>query len=285
MVTLRHWLIVYTVLVASLLLASLEYTKQPTGTVQLHVFGVGQGDAMLLVSPSGKQIVVDGGPNLDLLEHLGKHMPLLDRTIELLVLSHPDADHITALPAVLQRYHVERILLSGAVHESSRYQALLEEIRRQHTSVLIADPSQDIDIGDGLYLDVLWPHDLLGKKPKNPNDPSVVIKALYGNQSILLSGDIGIDAEAALIASGVDVKSTILKVPHHSSRTSSSTGLLVAVQPELAIVSYGANNSFGHPHEDVVSRYAEHGISLLHAHEGNSIHLELDGSNASYVVH
>lgn len=254
----------------------LQLVHLPDGNLHLHVFDVGQGDAILLVSPTGKQVLIDGGPNLDILEHLEAHLPFFDRTLELVILTHPDADHITALPAVFSRYNVERVLMTGADHNSSRNRAFIESVLQNGSEVLLPDPMVDIDLGDGLVLDVVWPHtNLVGTLPSRPNDQSVVVRALYGAHSILLSGDIEAQAEAAIVASGLDIRSTILKVPHHGSRSSSSTGFLLAVSPELALVSAGRGNPFGHPHSDVINRYASFGIPVRSTSAEGTISLTL----------
>lgn len=257
-----------------LLLAVREYRLLPDGNLHLYILDIGQGDSILLVTPSGKQILIDGGPDLTTLERLGEYMPFFDRTIELVILSHPDADHLTALPDVLRRYKVEHILMTGAQHHSSRYEKLLAMIEEYNVRVILADPAHDISMGDGVILDVIWPPpDVFGTEPKNANDLSVVVRALYGTSSILLTGDIEEEAEHAILASGADVRSTVLKVPHHGSRTSSSTGFLLAVDPELALISAGRDNQFGHPHPDILSRYASYGIPTQNTGQNGTISL------------
>jgi competence protein ComEC len=241
----------------------------------MYTLDVGQGDALLLVTPGGAQIVIDGGPNLDLLSHLGTHLPFFDRTIELVVLSHPDADHVTALPEVLRRYRVNAVLMSGAVQRSGRYEALLALLASHAVPILPADPAQDIVFDDGTVLDVVWPPtDVFGREQDEPNDASVVFRVLARDTRILLTGDIGKDAEQGILASGADVEADILKVPHHGSRTSSSTGFLLAVAPKLAVLSAGRNNTFGHPHADVMDRYKQLGIPIRNTQHERTIPLE-----------
>ncbi len=258
------------ILGALLLLTFHETALLPDAALHAHVLDVGQGDAILLVSPSGKQILIDGGPDLSVLEELGRHMPFFDRTIELLILTHPDSDHVTGIPEILSRYRVERVLFNGTSHESRRYEAVLAALKAQGIPVILPDPSLDIDIGDGLTLDILWPeHAVVGTEPEKPNDESVVVRALFGSSALLLTGDIGEEAEMAILASGADIRSSVLKVPHHGSRTSSSTGFLLAADPGLAVISVGKGNPFGHPHPDVTDRYEKQKIPLrITAEEG-----------------
>ena len=232
----------------------------PDGTLHMHVLDVGQGDAILLVTPSGAQILVDGGPDLSALEHLGSFLPFFDRTIELLVLTHPDLDHITALPEVAARYRIERILLSGAAGSSGRYEMLLAVLRKRGTKVMLSDLSRDIDLGDGVMLDVVWPSVHHLSQFRSINDLSVVLRVLYNDHTVLLTGDIEEKAETAILKSGADIRADILKVPHHGSKTSSSTGFLLAVSPSAAFISVGKDNRFGHPHREVLDRYRHFSI-------------------------
>lgn len=262
----------FTVLLAGLLLTGMEIQKLHRGNLRLDIFDIGQGDAILATTPAGQHILIDGGPNTDLLEDLGERLPFFDRTIELLILSHPDADHITALPEVLQRYRVKNILLTGAAHGSGRYEALLAAIEAQGSRVLLADSTQDIELDSGVMLDVLWPQtDLLGREVEAANNESVVAKLIYGPHEILLTGDIEKETELALLQSGADLRSTVLKVAHHGSRTSSSTGFLLAVQPQLGLISSGRDNQFGHPHPEIIERYRQLGIETQNTQQSGRL--------------
>ena len=253
-----------------------EISLQPDGMLHLHMFDVGQGDALLLQTPSGKQIVVDGGPDQKLLSHLTRVMPALDRTIDLVILSHPNTDHLTALPALLTKYEVGAVLLVGTVFDLPTYHKLLTIIDEKKIPVILPDPTVDIDLGDGVTLDIIWPRPSdVGKRPENENNASVVLRVLYKDHSILLTGDIEADAEMEILKSGVQLTSTILKSPHHGSKSSSTEGLLRAVNPTLALISAGRGNQFGHPHQEVLDRYIAFGMNTFSTAEQGSIHLKL----------
>lgn len=269
-----------TVLIGSIalltLLALREWSARPDGLLRVDILDVGQGDAILLTSPSGKQVLVDGGPDDSVLKQLGSHMPFLDRTIELVVLTHPDADHVNGLVPVFERYRVGRVLFSGIVKEQSRYQRLLEIIEQRKIPVTIAQPDHDLQFPDGLFLDVLWPlPGTAGTKPSAANDTSVMIKASFSGASILLTGDIADTVEKSLVRAGVNLQSTVLKVPHHGSTYSSSAELLSAVDPDLAVVSVAAKNRYGHPTPEALQRYAEAGIPVRSTAEEGTITLRL----------
>ncbi len=270
-------------MLATSALALHELSLQPDGRLHAYVFDVGQGDSLLLISPSGKTVLIDGGPDLSLLEHLGNSLPFLQRTIDLLVLTHPDSDHIAALPELLRRYDVEQVLLSGVRHASARYMAFLDLLAEKRISVMFADPATDIDIGDGVVLDTLWPpKGTAGTEPDPANNSSVVFRVLSPDGNLLLAGDIERQAERALLATGADLRAGVLKVPHHGSRTSSSTGFLLAVAPDTAVISVGEDNSFGHPHEEITQRYAALGIDVRSTAQEGTILL---GRAGDFVTH
>ncbi|MDD5623297.1 MAG: MBL fold metallo-hydrolase [Candidatus Peribacteraceae bacterium] len=273
----RWWLL------ASLLLAVLsafairELSLLPDGKTHAFFLNVGEGDSILLMSPSGKHILVDGGPDLSALEELGKTLPFFHRSIDLLILTHPDLDHLSALPEVLRRYAVRRVLLPQAESRAGRYRLLLSEIAARKVPVLLVDSTQDIDLGDGVILDVLWPPLLLPEKfARDSNATSIVLKVLTtSGKTLLLTGDIEQNTERALLAGGIDLHATILKVPHHGSKTSSSTGFLLAVHPDTAILSVGEVNPFGHPAPAILDRYRTLGILLRSTAQEGPIHIDL----------
>lgn len=237
------------------LLIARESLLHGDGALHFYALDVGQGDSLFIVTPSGKQILVDGGPDLSTLSHLSTLMPFTDRTIDLVVLTHSDADHITALPEVLRRYDVETILLSGSLGHSGRVDALLAALQAADTQVLIANPAEDLVLGDGVVLDVVWPTpEAVSQSTLSKNNLSVVVRVLYKEHQILLTGDIEKRAEDAILATGAEVRADVLKVAHHGSKTSTSTGFLLAVQPELAIISVGKDNQYGHPSAQVIDR-------------------------------
>ncbi len=234
---------------------ALQWRRMPDGRVHLWFFDVGQGDAALVVTPSGRQIVVDGGPDGSLLSALGKTMPFFDRSIDLLVLTHPHLDHIASFPEILRRYQVSSVLMTGIAYKMGRYEEFLSLLKDEGATVILADPARDIDMGDGVHLDVLWPPPgFLGKTAKELNDTSVAFKLTWNGNSALFTGDIEAPAEKALLASKQDLRADLLKVGHHGSDTSSGTGFLLAVSPHLAVISCGRNNTYDHPDPAILDR-------------------------------
>ena len=273
----RTWLWIYGILLAVVIALALEWRHLPGGKLHFSVLDVGQGDSLFLQTPSGRQIVMDAGPDLSALSQLGERMPKLDRTIDLLVLSHPHLDHLAAFPEILRRYKVEAVMLAGMQYPGDRYVEMLEEIRKHNVRVIIPDPQKDIDLGDGVVLDVLWPKpEFFGKNPPNDevHQAGIVLRVLFSNEALLLTGDIERETESAILRSGANVRATVLKVAHHGSKTSTSTGFLLAADPKVALISAGKNNKFRHPSEEILERFRHFSIPVRITKNEGAIDLE-----------
>ena len=246
------WLIApVTALAALLWIAALSTPDQ-----RLHVafVDVGQGDATFITTPSGRQVLVDGGPDpLNIVRFLGEEMPVHDRTIELVVLTHPHADHVRGLLEVMRRYDVERILERKAHYDSSSYLAWRRAVEAEGAEVIQAEAGQVISFGDGTVVEVVNPAVTLPRGTGSDLDnASVVIRVVHGNASFLLTGDLFSDGEAMVLERNAYVDSDVLKVGHHGSRTSSSRAFLRKVSPVSAVISVGGDNRFGHPHPETL---------------------------------
>lgn len=232
------------------------------GVWQLHqvglevtFFDVGQGDAAFIETPQNQQILIDGGPDDKVLEKLGKEMPFWDRTLDLVVLTHPDFDHLAGLIEVLKRYQVENILWTGIVCDTGLCQEWQKLIKEEGANVYIAKAG--LRISD---LEVLFPFESLeGKKASNNNDTSIVLRLASNKKSFLFAGDISQSIEKKL----TNVDSDVLKIGHHGSKYSSSKEFIKAVSPEVAVISVGKDNKYGHPHQETLDTLNEYGISIL----------------------
>lgn len=259
----KFWVSAYGILAAAFLLLSHEWGLLPTGNLRVAVLDVGQGDAILITTPGNQQVLIDGGPDLRVLEQLGDAMPFGDRHIELMMLSHTDADHVTGLVEVLRRYEVGKILMTGVARDTAIYNAFLDAARENGAQVIIADADHDLDLGAGVLLDILSPQEsLFGREVKEPNNASIVAKLTWKDHEVLLTGDIEEWVEETMLKEGLDLRADILKVPHHGSKTSSSEAFLLAVDPDLALISVGRDNHYGHPRPEVLARYAALGIPV-----------------------
>ncbi len=273
------------VLIAGLVVAAIliwvAVASLPDGKLHVVFFDVGEGDAIFIETPRGQQILIDGGPSpTALISALGRRMPFWDRSLDLVILTHADEDHIAGLIPVLERYRVGRVLDSGYEHDSPMYERWLELIEEKGIPTYLAGAGVRIGAGDGVELVVLHPGpELMEHTNADANNNSVVIRLAMGQVSFLLTGDIEAAAEGVLVASGQKLTSTVLKAPHHGSSTSSSAAFLNAVNPELVIISVGADNRFGHPWPQVLERLEKSvgGERILRTDERGTIEVMTDG--------
>lgn len=248
----------------------------PDGKLHVYFLDVGQGDAILVVAPDGRQILVDGGPSpTALLNELGAVLPFWDRSLDLVVLTHPDGDHITGLMPLLDRYRVGQVLDVPQSDTAREAETWLGQLNRAAVPRIYAQRGARIPVGDVL-LTVLHPGpELLIGTPPDDNNNAIVLRLDYGETSILLTGDAEYDTEKALMAAGVPLRADVLKVGHHGSNGATSAAFVAAVVPRLAVVSAGAGDSFGHPHPAVLERLA--GIQVLRTDLHGRIELVSDG--------
>lgn len=243
---------------------------------------VGQGDAILLEVPSGQVILVDGGPDKKVLRRLGEELPFWERRIDLIVLTHPHEDHLAGLNAVIERYEVGAVMISGPEAKSASYRHLLETVKAKNIPLFVVEHPETLALGD-LRLDILFPlSSLKGKRLANLNDSSIVMKATYGQTDILLTGDAETTVEKQLLASGEDLSADILKAGHHGSETSSGEDFLQAVKPQAAIISSGAGNSYGHPSPRILKRYERFHIPVHRTDQDGTVHVVSDGNVFSF---
>ncbi len=284
---LRPWLTTRLVLGGGGLAAVLVLAwglSQPDSRLHVAFLDVGQGDAILIQTPRGRQILVDGGLYPSRLnDRLGRQMPFWDRTLDLVVATHPDADHITGLPGVFDRYRVDRLVTDGApADDNPTYQALLEAAAAGGTGLQPAQAGA-VFVVDGVRLAVVHPG--ATRDPENRNENSVSLHLTYGHFSLLLTGDGESEAERAMVAVGRPLTALVFKAGHHGSRTSSNAFFLAAVRPRYVVVSAGADNRFGHPHPEVLQRATAAGAAVLRTDELGTIELITDGRRLWWRAH
>jgi len=252
------------------LLAGREFLYRTDGKTHVSFFDTGQGDSALLTFQDGTRLLIDGGPDWSTLEQLGQALHFFDRTIDIVVLSHPNADHMMSLPEVLRRYHVRTLLTAGTVYSSGRYAATLSAAELSGVDILEVHAGDSIDLTNAT-IRVVWPPK---QRPptmsKNENNDSLTLLIEASGKRLLFTGDLESIVERTLVEARADIRADILKVPHHGSKSSSSTGFLLAVQPTVAVISVGKNNSYGHPNPAVLERLKAQGIEIRRTDlEGN----------------
>jgi len=247
--------------------------------LEVVFFDVGQGDSIFIETPKGYQILIDGGPSSVVLEKLGNEMPFWDRTIDLVVLTHPEHDHIAGLIEVLKRYEVDYILWTGILRDTGEYEEWERLIKKEDIKVKIAKIGQRI-IAPKVFFEVLHPFKSLeGKEVKNTNNSSIVFRLVFGNNSFLFTGDLYKSIEKEIVNRGLEIDSDVLKVGHHGSKTSSAEEFLEKVSPEVAVISSGKDNTYGHPHQEVLETLDKYGITVLRTDTEGDIKIISNGKN------
>ncbi len=231
----------------------------PDGKLHVSFLDVGQGDSILVQTPHGQNILIDGGPSPQQIDMgLSQHLAFWDRNIDLMISTQPQADHLTGLVEVLQRYKVKRVLEPGVPYDSLVYNEWCQLIADKGIQHDIATAGQEIDLGDGITMEVLNPQKVfLEGSSDDVDNNDIVLRLSWGEVSFLFTADIRTEAELELILQRANIKTAVLKVGHHGSKTSTSPGFLAAVDPEIAVISVGEDNPFGHPSPQVVERLEE----------------------------
>ncbi len=245
---------------------------------------VGQGDAIYIEAPNGKQMLIDGGPDIKILQQLGKVMPFGDRSIDIVLETHTDSDHIGGLSFVLDKYRVSSIIENGSKSETNIYKNIEKKIIKKKINKIIANNKMHIiiDKEKNIYFDILFPDKNITKM--SSNDGSIVGKLVYGEKSFMLTGDATIYAENKIgwNEKSEILKSTVLKLGHHGSKTSSSILWLEKVDPDVAIISAGKNNRYGHPHKKILDRLENLSIPYLATYQLGNIVFKTDGVQLIY---
>jgi len=275
------WYVLGALVVANVLVWSFVYTRAQPGKLTVSFLDVGQGDAIFIESPSGVQVLVDGGPGRSVLRRLGRSMGFFDRNLDVVIATHPDADHIGGLPDVLERYDVSFILDPGVVHDTGFYDEFVRRAREEDNAEYItARRGQVINLGDGAYLRILFPdRDVRGVET---NDGSIVAQLVYGETKVLLSGDAPKSLERYVtFLDGVSLHSDVLKAGHHGSHTSSDEMFVGFVSPKYAVFSRGCDNRYGHPHAEVLETLDRFEIETLDTCKLGTITFESDGERVT----
>lgn len=252
------------------------YAAEGKGVLTVAFLDVGQGDAVYLEAPHGTKVLVDGGAGRAVLERLGEVMSFADRTIDVVLATHPDADHIGGLPEVFARYDIGMFLEPGVRDDGADSVALAEAVRAEGLKPLRVQSGMTLVLEPGVSIEILFPdRDVSGV---DPNTGSIVVRLSYGDTSFLLTGDAPTEIETYLVDRyGNTLASTVLKVGHHGSRTSTSDAFLGFVNPTYGVISVGCHNTYGHPHEETIERLARFGVREKRTCEEGTIVFESDG--------
>ncbi len=256
------------------------YNLSQPQLLEVTFFDVGQGDAIFIETPSSHQILIDGGPDETVLEKLGNEMPFWDRTIDLVLLTHPESDHMVGLIKVLKRYDVENILWTGVLRDTAEFKEWQTLIAKEGARIKTIEAGQRINCSradlNECYIDILFPFESFeGEEIKNSNNTSIIARLLFGETSFLFTGDVFKEVERELIKIGAEIDSDVLKVGHHGSKTSSAKEFVELVSPEIAVISVGKDNRYGHPYQGVIENLE--GVKVLRTDLVGDVKIISDG--------
>lgn len=256
------------------------FAKPETDKIaQVTMLNVGQGDAILVELPNKQRWLIDGGPDSSVVSELHKVLPFADRQLTGIILTHPHSDHVTGLVSVLEQFQVSYALFTPVVHTSPIYKQFLETVQRSGVEVIpMVEPFAWQ--GEGWCWEFLYPISDSGFS--NLNDSSIVSRLVIGEHSFLFMGDAEAEVEQLLVQQR-DLSSTVLKVGHHGSDTSTTEDLMAAVRPEFALISAGKNNRFQHPSGSVLDILNEFGVEIFRTDEDGRITVTIDINGLTIV--
>lgn len=255
-------------------------TFRPDHNLEVDFLDVGQGDSILIKTPYGQNILIDGGPSDKVVNELGRKMSWWDKQIDLMILTHPHDDHVSGLIEVIKRYKVKKIVYTGVVHSSPNYLTWLELVRSEKIPVVIIDRPQKIEFGLDCWLDIVYPKEsLLGKSIDNLNNSSIIARLTFRHSNFLFAGDAEEDVEDELFLDGIDLSADVFKASHHGSDTSNSQEFLDSINPDIVVVQVGEDNKFGHPSLRVVKRLERLGAQIFRTDLDGAVELISNGES------
>ncbi|MGZ9583293.1 MBL fold metallo-hydrolase [Paenibacillus marinisediminis] len=255
-------------------------SMQAEGELSVHYIDVGQGASQLLIGPTGKTMLIDGGDNSqeDTVVGYLKHMGV--SKIDILVGTHPDADHIGGLDKVIDNFDIGKIYMPKIQANTKTYESVLQSIKNKGLKVTTAKAGLVLDWEPGIEVKMIAPVNTYD----DPNEMSAVIHLTYGQTKFLFTGDAEIESEKDMLASGQDIQSDVLLVGHHGSKTSTSPQFLNKVDPSYAVIQVGKDNKYGHPEQEVLNRLHEKGIKIYRNDEQGNIVFTTDGNKITAAV-
>ena len=270
------------------ILAGVAYSNtRPDFLMHVSFYDVGQGDSIFIKTYMGNQILIDGGPSDKVLANLGDDLPFYDRTIDLIILTHPHADHVSGLVDVLKRYKVKMVLLPEVVFRSPAFDKFLKLVDEKRIPKIYARVGQRIFLDQATVMDIYWPN----QKEENKNfsegfeqssgalnDTSIVAKLSFGKIKILFTGDASTNVEQTLLPL-FNLDSDLLKVGHHGSRFSTSAEFLAEVTPEYAVIEVGDKNKYGHPTSQTIENLNKAGAKIFRTDQNQTVRFTSDGSS------
>lgn len=248
----------------------------------VYFLDVGQGDAIFIEAGDGTQILIDGGPPNRILPILGELMSYFDKYIDVVVLTHPHADHVSGLIEVLGEYGVGMAIESGVDYHTAEAKIFDGLVKEKNIKTAIIDRPTDLNFGGGALLKFIYPDkSFAGETLKNAHDSAIISQLDFEGREILFMSDAEKKLEQKLVAEGKVGDIDVLKTGHHGSKTSSNDFFLKIVKPEYVVISAGARNRYGHPAQEVLSRIAASGAKIFRTDLDGTITLKINNGELS----
>lgn len=277
----RFLLFISLALVALIVLCAYQYFKFHDGKLHVVFCKVGQGDGILITTPSNKHILVDAGPDNKIIDCLSRHLPFWERIIDLALLTHPHADHLTGYYYVIERYNLSQFSTEKLINKTDGFQGLLDLLKKHKIKESLVAKDDRWRLSDGVVITIAGPTDkfLFGKNPdgvitNSAESGSLVTKITYGKFSVLLTGDAPVD-ELLEVANEI-LPPAVLQIPHHGSSTGVDGRVLDLLVPQLAVISVGKNN-YGHPTSQTLGLLKERSLKILRTDQMGDVDIISDG--------
>ncbi len=276
----KFYFLLFLLILNVFLFSCLFHISNPKLTVAF--LDVGQGDAIFIKAPGGRQMLIDGGANNSVLRELGKVMPFYDRSIDVVLATHADQDHIGGLVEVLKRFKVSLFILTNTTSSSDVYTELMNLIKEKNIQTEVIISPEVLTLGPATEFDILFPtQDTAGWET---NESSIVGKLIYGENSFLLTGDSPQIIEKYLVGKYGDLlDSDVLKAGHHGSKTSNAELFVGTVSPDFVVISAGLNNRYGHPNQEALDIFTQFQEKILQTLGGGMIKFESDGKSLEII--
>lgn len=264
---------------ASAVAATAPAPAPVTGTLKVHFIDVGQADAILIQAPSGKSMLIDAGNNGDGSAVVGYVKDQGISKLDIVVGTHPHEDHIGGLDTVINSLDIGQVVMPAKTHTTTTFKDVLTAVQGKGLKITAAKPGVSLDLGSGVSTNVIAP---IGSSYEDLNSFSAVIRLAFGNTSFLFTGDAESDSEADMVSSGAALSSTVLKVGHHGSTSSSSSGFLNKVKPTYTVIMVGKGNDYGHPHQETLTKLSNIGAKVFRTDLNGTIIATSDGSKVTF---
>lgn len=249
--------------------------------LQFHFIDVGQGDSSLIITPKGKTILIDAGDEAHAKKVVSYVREQGIEKLDLVIATHPDADHIGGMDKVIKNFDIGVFAMPDVSAKTNQYKQIQRELKAKKMKATRLYQGDEVQIDDDIDFEILSP--VKGKKYDDTNEYSIVAKIVYKDTSFILMGDATMENEVDIINNVPDIDIDVLKLGHHGSSTSSSDYFITKTSPNIAIISCGKNNKYGHPHQEVMRVLKKHGVTPYRTDEMGDIVITSDGKEIKYI--